>query len=149
MRLIAQVGNGSDYLIDNVSKLNPSVVKALARASGISIQKCEIRMGSESFSVNQIYQGEMYRKICLIDTDQLENFEVTFTAEKDFEGKELIKEWSYSDFIELPADSGLIVQAVKEQIDKISSPQERIRLSVQYGVLCDGTAFYLAVDQQK
>jgi len=76
VRLVAQVGNGSDYLIDNVSKLNPSVVKALARASGISIQHCNIKMGSESFSVNQIYQGEMYNKICFIDSDQLKKFKV-------------------------------------------------------------------------
>jgi len=114
VRLIAQVGNGSDYLIDNVSKLNPSVVKALARASGYSIQHCNITMGSESFSVNQIYQGEMYRKICLINNDQLEEFKVIFYAEKDFEGNPLFKEWSYSDFIELPDGSGLIVQAIKE-----------------------------------
>jgi hypothetical protein len=78
VRLIAQVGYGSDYHIDNVSKLNPSVVKALARASGISIQHCHITMGSESSSVNQIYQGEMYRKICLIDNAQLEGFKVRF-----------------------------------------------------------------------
>jgi hypothetical protein len=114
VRLIAQVGYGSDYHIDNVSKLNPSVVKALARASGISIQHCHITMGSESSSVNQIYQGEMYRKICLIDNAQLEGFKVRFEAEKDFEGNPLVKEWSYSDFIELPDGSGLIVQAIKE-----------------------------------
>jgi hypothetical protein len=80
VRRIAENGGGSDYLIDNVEKLKPSVVQALSRASGKSIGRCTITMGTVGFRINQIYQGELYRKVCLINNDALADFKIKFVA---------------------------------------------------------------------
>lgn len=145
VRKVAANGGGSDYLIDNVDKLKPSVVKALARASGMSIGRCNITMGSDRFEVNQIYQGELYRKVCLIDNNQLADFKVRFEAQKDFNGNPFVREWAFKDFIELGKGTGLLTYAVKEQIAAVESVEERVKLSLKYKVFCDDTALYLDI----
>ena len=116
---------------------------------GNSVGKCTITMGSEVSHVNQIYQGEMFRKVCLIDNSELAGFKVWFDAEKGFDGNPYNRKWSPSEFFELGEDAGLLHYAVRQAIDQLHMEHQRIALSLEYGVFCDDTALFLNIKQEQ
>ena len=57
---MAKKGRGSVYLIDNIGKLKPAVVRALKAATEPSLKAGNLIFGNKSIEIGEIFCGQIY-----------------------------------------------------------------------------------------
>lgn len=111
--------------------------------------KCSLQMGiGKPLIEKRVYQGELFREVDFIKTEAFNSdYAVLLQSERNFEGKKMSMAWNKTQFIQLAPGSGLVAFGAKQLIEAMADPKVRVSYSKNFQVVCDQTAFYLALTQ--